>query len=391
MTVVRPSVMGLGLALLLSAAAPAALAAQETPADTAAVLAEVARRAQAEGRRDFAAQLFRYVLERYPDTPAAQEAARALAALRQWQEAGSGTVALTVWSTTFGAWLGVAVPAAFGADQPEPYGAGLLIGAPLGFFGARTYARGTAVTAGQAELIIFGSQWGTLQGIGWRDVLGIGDDKFVVCNGTCFEYSSTPDEAPFAAAVIGGLAGIGTGVALAGVLNIASGDASLVNHAAWWGSWFGLAGAGLANVRDEDAILAWTLVGGNIGLLASAVGTRAWNSSAGRVRLISAAGLAGLVAGFGMDLLFEIEDNEIVILPLLTSAGGLIAGAALTRDHDRVARAPHRPGPDALLTLGRDAGLGAPLPTPTALRTVDRQGRIQVRPAAQLSILRLRF
>ena len=50
----------------------------------------------------------------------------------------------------YGAFLGAAIPAALGADDPEGYGAGLLVGAPLGFFASRAYAKNPAITDGQA-------------------------------------------------------------------------------------------------------------------------------------------------------------------------------------------------------------------------------------------------
>lgn len=381
-----------GAIFLLLAATPGDVSAQQT-ADTAGVLLQTARRAEVEGRRELAAQLLRFIIRRYPDTPAARDAETQLAMLHQWDESESGRVALTVWGATYGSWLGIAVPAALGASDTEPFGAGLLIGAPLGFFGTRAFAEIHRPSAGQAAAIILGSQWGTWQGMGWAEALDIGVRTETVCNEFgCFQFDDDSDHVPFGSAVLGGLAGIGAGLALASTRDIAAGDATLANHASLWGGLFGL-GAGVLASDDNDAVLAWSLVGGNVGLLGGILATRAWRGSSGRVRIISAAGLAGAAVGFGVDLLFDINTNETVIAPMLGSAVGLIAGASLTREHDRVDLSSGRAdrGQMALVALGDHGGIGFPTPQPAALPTLGRGGRLRVTPAVSLRLLELRF
>ncbi len=393
MTMVRRWMAGLGLAAAL-AFLPAPLAGQ-TPADTAAILADAARQAELEGHRELADELLRFIIRRYPGTPAARDAEQRLAGIRRLRAAGSGSVPLTVWNTLFGAWLGLAVPAALGANGTEPYGAGLLVGAPLGFIGTRAYARSTSVASGQATAIIFASQWGTFQAIGWREVLGIGDETFEFCNGTCSQYTSTPDEAPFAAAVVGGLAGLSAGFAIAGLSDPHPGRATLANHAAWWGVWYGFAGSVLADLDDDEDRLLWTLVGGNVGLLSAILAGRGKDLSGGRVRLASIAGVAGLVAGLGVDLLIDPSDDQVIITPpLVLSVVGLIAGYAATGDResgDRDRRGGDTDFSGALLRLGRDPGVGFPTPIPTAIRTVRPDGRTTVRPGIRVALLDARF
>lgn len=378
---------------LAMAVCSTALAAQVTPADTAAVLVNFAKQIEAEQRFELVEELLRLVVERYPGTPAAQQAASQLAALRARQQARGGVVPLTVWSTLYGAWLGVAVPAALGADDAEPYGLGLLIGGPLGFFGSRAYGRGASLSSGQARAIILGSQWGTFQGLGWREVLGIGDEVVVLCNGTCFEYSNTPDEAPFTAMVVGGLVGLGTGVALARAFDVPEAQATLGNHAAWWGTWYGFAGAVVADEEEDDTRLAWALIGGNVGLLAGLVAGHRLPVSGGRIRLISAAGVAGLVAGLGVDLLLDLQEEQgVVAIPMLSSIGGLVVGAMLTRSY---VAAPERGREEAmagaLLRLGGGSAVGLPLPVPSAIPTMDRLGRTTITPGLRVSLLEARF
>ena len=66
---------------------------------------------------------------------------------------------LQVFGTLYGSWLGIAVPAAFGAEGPEAYGAGLLIGGPGGLVGSRAMQRARPMSEGQARAISWGGIW----------------------------------------------------------------------------------------------------------------------------------------------------------------------------------------------------------------------------------------
>lgn len=118
-------------ALLLTAVPPAPVEAQLTPADSADVPLETARVFEADGRWDVAEALYRLIADRYGATPAATEARARLVAPPQQVVYGDGSVELSVWMALYGAGLGVAVPGAFGADSPEPYGVGRLAGLRL--------------------------------------------------------------------------------------------------------------------------------------------------------------------------------------------------------------------------------------------------------------------
>jgi len=368
---------GLALAALcvaLPAGVPARAAAQETRADTAAVLLRVAEQFQAEGRTALAAALLQAILERYGETPAA-EAARRIAAERSAairEVTGSGRSELLIWGTLYGLWLGAALPAAVGTAEPEAYGAGLLLGGPAGFLAARAYA-GRGLTEGQARAITFGGTWGTWQGFGWREVLDIGNSS----------------EAAFSAALLGGAVGLGVGAALAQDRSITAGTATAVSFGALWGMWYGLVAAILVDVEDDDdQLLTAALVGGNLGLVATALTAPGWNLSRQRARLINVAGVAGLAAGYGLLLLIQPENDRIAVLvPAFSSAAGLFAGAAWTRNHDRNA-GPDGGGGEALLEWrdGRWAA-GELRPVPTVL---EGAGGRRV-PGVRLDLLSLRF
>lgn len=369
------------------------LRAQVTRTDSAAVLLETARNLRAEGHNTLARQLMIYITGRYGDTPAASVALEWLRTNRAESDRNSGHAGLMVWNTIYGAWLGTAIPAAFGATSPEPYGAGLLIGAPLGFFGTKAFTSGNPVTSGQAIAMAFGSMWGTWQGVGWRSVLDIGTDSYTQCYDVglgqteCYTHEDTPAEAGFTAVVVGGLAGLAAGGAIGFAKNPNAGDATLVMFGSYWGAWYGLAAGVLAGAEDDE-LLTWTLVGGNVGLLGSALGTKAWNGTAGRTWLVSASGLAGGLAGLGLDLLLEVDNPKTgVFIPSLTSAIGLVAGLAVTGNepNDVLDFGPSASG--SLLNVnGAKWWVGIPIPRPAVVRSYER-GRSHSKLGFQIPVL----
>jgi hypothetical protein len=374
---------------------PSCLHAQVSAADSAAVLLETARAFEGRDRWEVAEPLYRLIVERYGSTPAALAARARLEAPPERITYGDGRVEMQVWMTLYGAWLGVALPGALGADKPEAFGAGLLLGAPAGFLTGRGLADALDLTEGQARAITLGGTWGTLQGIGWREVfeLGTGEtcDSF---GGTeyCYENEDSEEET-FAAAIVGGLIGIAGGALLSG-RDITPGTGTVVNFASLWGTWFGLAGGVLADLEDDD-LLAATLMGGNAGLLAGAVLAPGWNVSRNRARFVSIAGVLGALAGGGLDLILQPDNDKVAVgIPLAGSVLGLVLGAAAGSD-DEAARVGSldRGVNGAGTLLGLRSGvlrLGTPLPTPT-LVPWDGPGRSRWRPALRLEIFRARF
>jgi hypothetical protein len=371
---IRPFLVWAVLAGVLGMAPRAA--AQVAAADSAAVILATALRLDAEGQRDAAQALLRFVMRHYAATPAAADAALRLGEVQRRATVASGRGELMVWSTLYGAWLGVAVPAALGADSPEPYGIGLLVGAPVGFLASRGFARRSAVTAGQARVIAFGSQWGTWQGFGWRAVLDLGNRTETLCfgpNGSppCDTFESESDRAPWVAAVAGGLGGMAMAALVARGRDIPSGRATFGIHGAYWGTWYGLAGAILTEPHTDDQTLTWVLLGGNLGLLAAAIGGPDGISS-GRTWLVTAGGVAGLAAGFGLDLLLQpANDQAAIAIPMATSALGLIAGMHWTRNFDTGLSNASGSGPGTAVLNVRQGrpSVGLPAVVPTVVRT----------------------
>lgn len=394
-----PWLASLILSVSLLIGTPGGIAGQVTRADSAAVLLHAARTFQEEGRTAVAEALFRHITDRFGDTRAADEARLALLELPAESSAEGARVELMVWATSYGAWLGVATAGAFGADDPGPYGAGLLLGGPGGFLAGRVLARSRSLSEGQVRAITFGSLWGTWTGYGVMEVMDWGEEK--VCPqdlGYCYRRSRDIQDV-FRALVLGGLAGTVTGAILARN-PISSGTATTVNFGALWGSWFGLAGGVLADL-EGDPLLTSTLIGGNAGLVATASLASTWNLSRNRARLISIAGVIGGLAGAGLDLMIQPDDAKVAMgIPLAGSIVGLAAGAALTTGWDR--RGPAGPGggkdADGAPGLGgsllgfRDGHvhLGIPSPFPTLVPVESERG-FSYRPAVGFTLLKGSF
>jgi len=368
-------------------AASTPLQAQVSRADSAAVLLDAAQAFRARGETRVADQILRMILRRFPDTPAAEIARGGTEETRRELEAGGGKTGFVVWNTLYGSFLGLAVPAALGADEPEAFGAGLLVGAPLGFFASKAYANSRNLTAGQSGLISFATFWGTWQGFGWQDVFDIGN-SYAICEGIpeggCGQ--NTSDTAPWAAGVIGGLAGLGTGLYF-GRNDISSGTSSLIFNAALWGTWYGTAFGVLTDIEDDD-LLAAILLGGNAGILAAIPAAKAWRPSTNKVRLVSIAGVAGGVAGLGLDLLFNVDSDKAAVgIPTATATIGLVAGALLFKDRNGGTDAGPSDFQNSLLSLGERPRWGVPIPMPTRIHFEAANGTRTWHPGVRLMLV----
>jgi hypothetical protein len=325
-----PAVLSVVLAATLGGAG--SLWAQ-TRADSAAVLLHAVEQLRLRGETEAIRAVLEYIERQYAGTAAAAEVPRVRLALRRAPAAErAGRTEMMVWGASYGAWLGVAVPIMFDSDAAEAYGVGLLLGAPAGFAVARSYARATQLTEGQARAITFGSSWGTYQGFGWAEALDLGVRRAEWCWPDEY-YDCTEAHVPtrVALGVLGGLAGIGTGAVLAR-RPITIGTAAAVNSSALWGTWLGW-GLSYIGGLEDDALLTSTLVAGNAALLAAGFVAPGWEVSESRVRLVSIGGVIGGLAGLGLLLIVQPEDDKVAVaFPLVGSALGLAAGVHGTRE-----------------------------------------------------------
>lgn len=366
------------------------LQAQLTRADSAAVILGTATRFERSGRPDIAEALYQHLIQSFEGTAAADEARQRIVDVALDRVEGDGRVELQVFSTTFGLWLGIAVPAASGAESEEAYGAGLLVGGPAGFFFSRALLRSRAVSLGQARAISWGGVFGTWQGLGWGLVLDL-DEEELVCNQFgC--YSAESSENVWVSMVAGGLAGIATGAIIARN-PVRSGVASGAQMGSTWGTVWSILASGVVGVDEGDNVLTTGLVAGGVGLFAGAALARGQGMSRSRVRLIDLGALAGLAAGLGVDLLVQPdEDAAAAGIPLAASILGAILAYNGTRDRDRVPEMDDFV-PDGSLLSWQDGRLSvqAPLPMPTLVPALDPNGRDAWRPGLSLALLRARF
>lgn len=369
------------------------LVAAQTPADSAAVLLDAARNLQREGRAAAAGDLLRYLRRRYANTAAARSADSLLGALPQPAvpavPAGAGRTGFVTFNTLYGGFLGLAIPAAFNEPDATAAGIGLLVGAPAGFFVSRAFARKHFRTAGQAGLASFATAWGTWLGLGLQQALDIGD-RDVCTEFGCFSDAS--DTAPWAAMSVGGIAGLTVGWAIAGAHEIRPGTSTFISHSAFWGSWFGVSLGRVADLHDNDLIASALLVG-NAALLAALPAAKAWRPSSSRVRLITAAGLAGGLAGLGIDLIAQPDDDRTAFgIAAAGSAAGLLIGALATRrQQDLDAQTGGPAAANALAQWSQGLHFALPLPEPVTFRVAGRDGRLHSVRAARLRLFDARF
>lgn len=383
--------VGLLFVALLAIVAPRHAEAQLTPADSAAVLLQAADAFAQEGRWEIAEAIYERITERFGGTPAAETARARLRASASDRPQRMSRVELQVFGATYGAWLGVAVPLALGSNEPEAYGAGLLVGAPLGILASRAYMNRHPVSEGQARAISWGGIWGTWQGFGWAEVLDIGEGQFCDDFG-CYDTDDNGEEL-VAAMVIGGLAGITTGGLLARN-PIRSGVASGAQGGSTWGTIYGLMITGIVDedVNDDGLLLA-TLLAGNGGLVAGAALAHSYDLSRGDIRMINLGALVGGLAGLGLDLLIQPDDTEVALgIPLVTSLVGLGIAASRTSG-DGASEAGEVPDMDLALLDYRDGTLtvNTPLPQPTLLPMERPNARTEWKPGLTVELFRARF
>jgi hypothetical protein len=308
----------------------------------------------ARSRYELATELAADLIATFPATPAgawAAEAAPRLDAIAERHRAlfwprtlldQRGRTDVIAFSGYYGLWLGIAIPVALEANDPQAYAAGLLL-APPASIGAAIYAtRNTNITEGQATIVSLGGHLGTWQGLGWAGV------------------SDADAHAVVGAGVLAGLAGIGLAIPISNAVGFSEGHAAVTNSAMHWGGWFGAVASMLTGRDDseENSPLVDMLIGSDVGVLAAGITARNARLSEGRMRL-------GTGFGGGLVLLFEADSDETAFALLgAGSVAGLALGTHLTRSYDRGKdlAAGHDLDIAPMLTLVREGGSGAAVP-----------------------------
>jgi len=171
-------------------------------------------------------------------------------------------------------------------------------------------------------------------------------------------------------------------------------------HAVMTAGFATVAGGVLADLGGNQ-LLTTTLLAGDAGLVAGTIWARGRNVSRSRARLISIAGVIGGLAGAGLDLLVQPDDEKVAIaLPLAGSITGLAVGARLTSEADP--RGGSATGGQAGDGGSVEAGssllrfregrfsFGVPTPFPTMMPVEGPRG-FTFKPALGLTLLDSRF
>ena len=293
----------------------------------ASLLYETAFRLIVEGNYGEAHDQLNEVIDRYPDTVYARFAEDRkrrleqlnLPEIRRMNIDQSGRIGTVVFSTLYSTWLGIgAARLADDTDGEKTVAAGMMIGAPAGFLTSLIATRNAKLTQGQSALINFSGSWGTWQGLGWAMLIDEDDGEKPLIGG----------------AMMGGLSGILATSVLTRRIDPSLGDLGIINYGALWGTWLSLSAGKVARLSDGDELLAWTLIGGNIGAITMASLSSKIDITLARATLINLGGVIGtIVAGGLVMIIAENEISEAAAFGLLMGGGiaGLIVGTHTTR------------------------------------------------------------
>ena len=295
--------------------------------NTAAHLYETAFRSIVEGDYSEAYDRLNEVIDRYPDTVYAQFAENRrqqlerlnLPSIRRKNIDQSGRVGTVVFSTLYSTWLGIGTARLVDeTDGAKTIAGGMMIGAPTGLLTSLVVTRNAKLTRGQSALINSSGSWGTWQGLGWAILISEEDGEKPLIGG----------------AMIGGLSGILATSVITRKIDPSLGDMAMINYGALWGTWLAVTGGKVAGLPDDDGLLAWTLIGGNLGATAMASLSSKIDIAPARAHWINLGGLIGTIVASGIVIIIAESDiSESAAFGTLMVGGiaGLIAGAYNTR------------------------------------------------------------
>ena len=308
--------------------------------DEAGQLYENAFRLIVEGDYGEAYDRLNEVIDKYPDTVYARFAEDRrqrleqlnLPSIRRKKIDQSGRVGTVVFSTLYSTWLGFGTARLIDeTDNAKTIAGGLMIGAPTGLLASLIATRNAKLTRGQSALINFGGSWGTWQGWGWATLIDEYDDEKSLIRG----------------AMIGGLSSILATSVLTRRIDPSLGDMGIINYGALWGTWLSMCAGMVTGVEDGDELLAWTLIGGNLGMTAMASLSPKIDITPARANWINLGGIIGTIAASGIVMIIAEDDisEEAAFATLMVgSIAGLITGIYNTR---------HIPPPEAGERLSR--------------------------------------
>ena len=290
-------------------------------------LYEMAFRLIIEGDYGDAYDRLNDVIDRYPDSVYARFAEDRkqrleqlnLPSIRRKKIDQSGRVGTVVFSTLYSTWLGIGTARlADETDNAKSIAAGMMIGAPTGLLASLVVTRNAKLTRGQSALINFSGSWGTWQGLGWTILIDEDDSEKPLISG----------------AMIGGLSGILTTSILTRRIDPNLGDIAIINYGALWGTWLSMCSGIMSDLDDGDELLAWTLIGGNLGMTAMTLLSSEIDIAPARAHWINLGGVIGTTVASGiLAIIAESDISEEGAFATLMVGGiaGLITGIYNTR------------------------------------------------------------
>ena len=262
------------------------------------------------------------VVDKYPNTVYAQFAESRkqrleqlnLPSIRRKKIDQSGRIGTVVFSTLYSTWLGIGTARlADETDNAKSIATGMMIGAPTGLLTSLIVTQNAKLTRGQSALINFSGSWGTWQGLGWAILISEDDGEKPLISST----------------MIGGLSGILATSALTRKIDPSLGDMAIINYGALWGTWLSLCAGQAAGVEGGDELLAWTLIGGNLGAIATASLSPKIDITPARAHWINLGGVIGTIVASGIVMIVAENDiSESAAFGTLMVGGiaGLITG-----------------------------------------------------------------
>ena len=306
----------------------------------AAQLYETAFRLIVGGDYNDAYDRLNEVIDRYPNTVYARFAEDRkqrleqlnLPSIRRKKIDQSGRVGTVVFSTLYSTWMGFGTARLIDeTDNAKTIAGGLMIGAPAGLLTSLVVTRNAKLTRGQSSLISFGGTWGTWQGLGWTILIDEDDNEKSLIGG----------------AMIGGLSGILTTSVLTRKIDPSLGDMGIINYGALWSTWLSMCSGKMVGLDDGNELLAWTLIGGNLGVTTVAALSPNIDIAPARTHWITLGGVIGTAVASGiLAIIAESNISEEGAFATLMVGGiaGLITGIYNTR---------HIPPPEAGERLSR--------------------------------------
>lgn len=228
----------------------------------------------------------------------------------------SGRFDLIRYSGLWGIWAAIALPASMESDDPKLYAASLMAVPTASILAAVNWSRQSNVGKGRSAFIALGGNLGIWHGLGWSALADRDGSEMV---GIALGASA---------------GGIVLGAGLSEAWNVGEGHGQLTSSALYWGMWYGLVLANIADDTDslegDDVLRSMLLTSvGTVG----AIGVLARNSTLkqNQVRLINLGGLVGTLFGFGIDVIGEVGDarGAFLIAGLGTTVGLLVSWQAV--------------------------------------------------------------